>query len=117
MTGIGQDPFLCICAEGFTGDACNATESGQENMFTVYFRSYLQISNVLNLLAVRFTSHLINLFFATGPCNPNPCKNDGICEVITNSKRGDVFNNEYECKCQLGFKGAHCQISKFLEKA
>ncbi|KAI7814821.1 milk fat globule EGF and factor V/VIII domain containing a [Triplophysa rosa] len=73
VTGIGQDPFLCICAEGFTGDACNATESG--------------------------------------PCNPNPCKNDGMCEVITNSRRGDVFNNEYVCKCQPGFKGAHCQIN------
>lgn len=47
MTDIGQVPFLCICAEGFAGDTCNATESGQENMFTVYFRSCLCNSNVL----------------------------------------------------------------------
>ncbi|XP_065145308.1 milk fat globule EGF and factor V/VIII domain containing a [Paramisgurnus dabryanus] len=70
VTGIGQDPFFCICAEGFAGDTCNATESG--------------------------------------PCSPNPCKNDGTCEMITNSRRGDVFN-EYVCKCQPGFEGIHCQ--------
>uniref|UniRef100_A0A667YZP6 Milk fat globule EGF and factor V/VIII domain containing a n=1 Tax=Myripristis murdjan TaxID=586833 RepID=A0A667YZP6_9TELE len=45
-----------------------------------------------------------------GPCNPNPCENDGSCEVITPTRRGDVFG-EYICKCQLGFDGAHCQIS------
>uniref|UniRef100_A0A672L469 Milk fat globule-EGF factor 8 protein a n=1 Tax=Sinocyclocheilus grahami TaxID=75366 RepID=A0A672L469_SINGR len=45
-----------------------------------------------------------------GHCNPNPCKNDGTCEVISNSRRGDVFN-EYVCKCQPGFEGAHCHIS------
>ncbi|XP_051500568.1 lactadherin-like isoform X1 [Myxocyprinus asiaticus] len=72
VTGIGQDPFFCICAEGFVGDTCNATESG--------------------------------------PCNPNPCKNYGTCEVITNSRRGDVFS-EYVCKCQPGFEGVHCQIN------
>lgn len=29
VTGIGEDPFFCICAEGFAGDTCNATENGQ----------------------------------------------------------------------------------------
>lgn len=72
VTGIGEDPFICICAEGFTGDTCNTTENG--------------------------------------PCIPNPCKNDGVCEVVTNSRRGDVFN-EYLCKCQPGFEGPHCQIN------
>ncbi|XP_071400814.1 lactadherin-like isoform X1 [Centroberyx affinis] len=46
----------------------------------------------------------------TGPCNPNPCKNDGICEVTGQSRRGDVFS-EYVCKCQPGFDGVHCQNS------
>ncbi|XP_076143239.1 lactadherin-like [Alosa pseudoharengus] len=72
VTGIGEGPFICICAEGFTGDTCNVTENG--------------------------------------PCVPNPCKNDGVCEVITNTRRGDVFN-EYLCKCQPGFEGPHCQIN------
>ncbi|XP_018620650.1 lactadherin-like isoform X1 [Scleropages formosus] len=46
----------------------------------------------------------------TGPCNPNPCKNNATCEVISQSRRGDVFS-EYVCKCRKGFDGVHCQIS------
>ncbi|XP_051917443.1 lactadherin-like isoform X4 [Hippocampus zosterae] len=44
----------------------------------------------------------------TGPCKPNPCKNDGICAPTGHSRRGDVFS-EYVCKCQPGFEGVHCQ--------
>uniref|UniRef100_A0A8C5DBV0 Lactadherin-like n=1 Tax=Gouania willdenowi TaxID=441366 RepID=A0A8C5DBV0_GOUWI len=44
----------------------------------------------------------------TGPCHPNPCKNDAICEGMNKSRRGDVFS-EYLCKCQQGFDGVHCQ--------
>lgn len=47
-----------------------------------------------------------------GPCNPNPCKNDGECEVTATSRRGDTFNN-YICKCQSGFEGVNCQISEY----
>ncbi|XP_071757584.1 lactadherin-like isoform X2 [Centroberyx gerrardi] len=72
VTGVGEDPFICICVDGFGGDTCNLTE--------------------------------------TGPCSPNPCKNDGSCEFFTPTRRGDVFN-EYICKCQPGFEGAHCQIN------
>ncbi|XP_038132050.1 milk fat globule EGF and factor V/VIII domain containing b isoform X2 [Cyprinodon tularosa] len=46
----------------------------------------------------------------TGPCSPNPCENDGVCEVTGQSRRGDVFT-EYICKCQPGFEGVHCQTS------
>lgn len=46
-----------------------------------------------------------------GPCSPNPCKNDAVCEVTAQSRRGDVFS-EYVCKCQPGFEGVHCQNSK-----
>ncbi|KAG9341327.1 hypothetical protein JZ751_019431 [Albula glossodonta] len=70
VTRVGDAPFICICADGFTGDLCNATESG--------------------------------------PCIPNPCKNDAVCEVISSSRRGDVFS-DYVCKCQPGFDGVHCQ--------
>ncbi|XP_062261332.1 EGF-like repeat and discoidin I-like domain-containing protein 3 isoform X1 [Platichthys flesus] len=72
VTDVGDDPFICICADGFGGDTCNLTE--------------------------------------TGPCSPNPCKNDGSCEIITPTRRGDVFN-EYICKCQPSFEGAHCQTN------
>ncbi|XP_013880529.1 milk fat globule EGF and factor V/VIII domain containing b isoform X4 [Austrofundulus limnaeus] len=46
----------------------------------------------------------------TGPCSPNPCENDGICEVMSHTRRGDVFS-EYVCKCQTGFEGVHCQTN------
>ncbi|XP_008308736.1 EGF-like repeat and discoidin I-like domain-containing protein 3 isoform X2 [Cynoglossus semilaevis] len=72
VTGVGEDPFICICVDGFGGDTCNLTD--------------------------------------TGPCSPNPCKNDGLCEVITPTRRGDVFS-EYICKCQSSFEGVHCQIN------
>ncbi|KAM8893579.1 lactadherin-like isoform 1-T1 [Spinachia spinachia] len=72
VTGIGEDPFICICTDGFAGDTCNLTE--------------------------------------IGPCSPNPCKNDGSCKIIAPTRRGDVFN-EYVCKCQPGFEGAHCQTN------
>ncbi|XP_030222385.1 lactadherin isoform X2 [Gadus morhua] len=44
----------------------------------------------------------------TGPCNPNPCTNDGVCVATGHTRRGDVFS-EYVCECQLGFEGVHCQ--------
>ncbi|KAG7276873.1 hypothetical protein CRUP_008010, partial [Coryphaenoides rupestris] len=72
VTGVGDDPFICICSDGFAGDTCNLTE--------------------------------------TGPCSPNPCRNDGSCEVISPTRRGDVFGG-YLCRCQPGFDGAHCQIN------
>ncbi|XP_047437308.1 lactadherin-like isoform X2 [Mugil cephalus] len=72
VTGVGEDPFICICPDGFGGDTCNLTE--------------------------------------TGPCSPNPCKNDGSCEFFSPVRRGDVFS-EYICKCQPGFEGVHCQIN------
>ncbi|XP_028292947.1 EGF-like repeat and discoidin I-like domain-containing protein 3 isoform X2 [Gouania willdenowi] len=72
VTGVGEDPFICICDDGFGGDTCNLTE--------------------------------------IGPCSPNPCKNDGSCEVIAPTRRGDVFNG-YVCRCQPGFDGVHCQIN------
>ncbi|XP_066512254.1 lactadherin-like [Hoplias malabaricus] len=72
VTGVGEEPFICICAEGFAGNTCNATENG--------------------------------------PCSPNPCKNDGECEMISSSRRGDVFNG-YVCKCAPGFEGTHCHIN------
>ncbi|XP_077420985.1 lactadherin-like isoform X2 [Vanacampus margaritifer] len=72
VTGVGEEPFICICPDGFAGDTCNLTE--------------------------------------TGPCSPNPCKNDASCQVIAPTRRGDVFN-EYICNCRPGFEGAHCQTN------
>ncbi|XP_037553064.1 lactadherin isoform X2 [Nematolebias whitei] len=72
VMGVGEEPFICICADGFDGDTCNLTE--------------------------------------TGPCSPNPCRNDGSCEAVGPTRRGDVFS-EYVCRCQPGFEGVHCQTN------
>lgn len=48
----------------------------------------------------------------TGPCSRDPCQNDGVCQVTSSTRRGDVFS-EYICKCAPGFEGVHCQNSKF----
>ncbi|KAM9469862.1 milk fat globule EGF and factor V/VIII domain containing b [Clarias gariepinus] len=66
VTVAEKDSFICVCADGFTGDTCNETE--------------------------------------TGPCHPNPCKNNGICEPL----RGDVFGGFF-CKCPKGFEGTNCE--------
>lgn len=46
----------------------------------------------------------------SGPCSPSPCQNHGVCEATGQRRRGDVFS-EYECRCQPGFDGVHCQNS------
>ncbi|XP_051004713.1 lactadherin isoform X2 [Acomys russatus] len=45
-----------------------------------------------------------------GPCSPNPCHNDGKCQVNEDRKRGDIFT-QYICQCPAGYSGTHCEIS------
>lgn len=45
-----------------------------------------------------------------GPCHPNPCHNNGECQLVPN--RGDVFT-DYVCKCPAGYDGVHCQNSEY----
>lgn len=105
VTGVGDDPFICICADGFAGDTCNLTETGDEKSSFLDYK-YKQLCQ--NIKQTSFFSVIL-----PGPCSPNPCKNDGVCEVIAASRRGDVFNG-YVCKCQPGFEGVLCQTSKLL---
>eukprot|EP00066_Takifugu_rubripes_P016173 XP_011605439.1 PREDICTED: lactadherin-like [Takifugu rubripes] len=44
----------------------------------------------------------------SGPCSRDPCQNDGVCQVTSSTRRGDVFS-EYICECAPGFEGVHCQ--------
>ena len=34
-------------------------------------------------------------------CNPNPCLNNGVCEISA--------ANSYTCTCSSGFNGVNCQ--------
>lgn len=103
VTGVGDDPFICICADGFGGDTCNLTETGS-------WWHRVTVFDLCHSCGLHTTSFFSPLF--SGPCSPNPCKNDGLCQVVTPTRRGDVFN-EYICKCRPGFEGVHCQTSKF----
>uniref|UniRef100_A0A8C3LIA4 Milk fat globule-EGF factor 8 protein n=1 Tax=Chrysolophus pictus TaxID=9089 RepID=A0A8C3LIA4_CHRPC len=49
------------------------------------------------------------LVVVAGPCHPNPCHNNGECQLVPN--RGDVFT-DYICKCPTGYDGVHCQNNK-----
>ena len=50
---------------------------------------------------------LCDLLIPADVCNPNPCKNGGICRL---GDRG--YNWGYACICHPEFKGAHCQWGK-----
>ena len=39
-------------------------------------------------------------FLAKNPCYPNPCSNDGHCNIV---------DEHFECHCAVGFKGEKCQ--------
>lgn len=113
VTGVGDNPFICICADGYGGDTCNLTETGtpQRKLFWGFGKKLVYYHSTYRAAYILLTLLPVALF--SGPCSPNPCKNDGLCEVVTPTRRGDVFN-EYICKCQPGFEGVHCQISKLL---
>lgn len=93
VTGEGQR-LICICPDGFDGDTCNATESGETG------GGETGAANGADAAP------------PSGPCARNPCQNDGVCQVTASTRRGDVFG-EYVCKCPPGFDGVHCQDSKF----
>uniref|UniRef100_A0A8C8Z1U8 Milk fat globule EGF and factor V/VIII domain containing n=1 Tax=Prolemur simus TaxID=1328070 RepID=A0A8C8Z1U8_PROSS len=44
---------------------------------------------------------------ASDPCSPNPCQNNGECQVSPTEQRGDVFT-PYTCICTQGYVGTHC---------
>lgn len=38
-------------------------------------------------------------------CNPNPCKNGGVCTAVP-------YQRSFECVCPDAFTGAKCELSK-----
>ncbi|XP_030137062.1 lactadherin isoform X3 [Taeniopygia guttata] len=64
-----------------------------------------RLFRVLLAVAVAFPLLLV----VSGPCHPNPCHNNGECQLVPN--RGDVFT-DYICKCPAGYDGVHCQNNK-----
>ncbi|XP_069840849.1 lactadherin isoform X1 [Dendropsophus ebraccatus] len=46
-----------------------------------------------------------------GPCQPNPCHNNGECQELSHTRRGDTFA-QYTCKCLPGYFGENCENSE-----
>lgn len=98
-----------------TSHSSVSVETASEETPATWQRQVQQRGNLLEekLGYVAHVNEYLSFFLFSGPCSPNLCKNDGLCEVITPTRRGDVFN-EYICKCQPGFEGVHCQTSRLL---
>lgn len=54
MTGVGEHPFICICADGFGGDTCNVTETGTSTRSFFFFRSTYLSDTLIDLFFSAF---------------------------------------------------------------
>ncbi|XP_007653088.2 lactadherin isoform X1 [Cricetulus griseus] len=104
---------VLLCASGLfavSGDFCDSSlcQNGGTCLIS-------QDNDVYCLCPEGFTG-LVCSETEKGPCSPNPCYNDGKCQVTENTQRGDIFT-QYICQCSLGYSGTHCEISTSSPKA
>ncbi|XP_062998351.1 lactadherin isoform X2 [Elgaria multicarinata webbii] len=107
ITGIDEAPFLCICAEGFTGINCNETEKGP------CYPNPCKNSGVCQLVPNRgdvFTEYVCQCTSGyegkhcennMNECASQPCKNGGSCVDLS---------GDYTCKCASPYLGKTCHI-------
>jgi hypothetical protein len=57
---------------------------------------------------IKTQNHKLCLNHIVDLCNPNPCRNAGVC---TKSVEDKVSN--YYCVCTGGFYGTYCEIGKY----
>ncbi|NXP25135.1 ZAN protein, partial [Scytalopus superciliaris] len=48
--------------------------------------------------------------YRSGPCMPNPCKNDGVCSETTNDT-----SRHFYCECSELYTGPKCEAEKIVE--
>ncbi|XP_050164389.1 IgGFc-binding protein-like [Myiozetetes cayanensis] len=48
--------------------------------------------------------------YRSGPCMPNPCKNDGVCSETTNTS-----SLRFYCECSELYTGPKCEAEKIVE--
>ena len=74
--------FICLCADGYTGDNCEG--------------KILLVPSSL-IFIVQSTMHFLENI---KECKSNPCQNNGICKDRVNG---------YICKCRGGYGGPTCE--------
>ena len=58
-----------------------------------------------SIRGIGFWSQVLGFFFIfSGPCDVNPCQNDGTCVVD---------GENFMCQCVNGFSGMTCEIGTF----
>ena len=54
-----------------------------------------------------YAMQIINLSLILDPCMPNPCENNGNCQVSQET-------NEFTCNCMPGYSGDLCERPSML---
>ena len=88
----GIASYTCVCPLGFEGTDCELSA------FIHYYFTWCYVINWIYHLVQSYCNLDIN------DCNPNPCKNDGVCKDGINS---------LTCSCAHGFSGDDCSLSKY----
>ena len=80
MASSDGNSKTCNCVDGWEGDVCQNSE-----LFLYHTQNNTK-------------------FTVTDNCDPNPCKEDGLCT--------NLFN-DYSCECIFGLQGKDCSESMF----
>ncbi|KAM4592465.1 lactadherin-like isoform 1-T1 [Odontesthes bonariensis] len=108
VTGVGDDPFICICADGFGGDTCNLTETGPcspnpcKSDGTCEVIAPTRRGDVFNEYVCRCQPGFegVHCQINVNDCAKQPCTNGGTCRDL---------DGDYTCQCPSPYVGKQCQ--------
>ncbi|XP_066557690.1 lactadherin isoform X2 [Amia ocellicauda] len=109
VTGVGDTPYFCICSEGFTGDVCNATETGPcqpnpcHNNAPCEVIAHSRRGDVFSEYVCKCPEGFTGVHCQNNvnECAGQPCKNGGTCRDL---------DGDFTCKCPSPYVGKNCQL-------